>query len=91
MRRKTCVDCHTKFGSDNRDSCYYYLQCLLRSIVGDQAFERAQLLVELSGNERQFKKRDDCGVLGYLMQDVLGKKFEKLAEKTTALQTTMLD
>lgn len=53
--------------------------------MGDQAFERAQLLVELSGNERQFNKRDDCGVLGYLMKDVLGKKFDELVDKTKAL------
>ena len=43
---RQCQDCSATFSASDVHSCVYYLQRLLRTIVGDTAFERAQANVD---------------------------------------------
>ena len=38
---KRCSDCNAVYSSTDVHSCVYYLQRLIRTIVGDRAFDRA--------------------------------------------------
>ena len=64
---KECQECSATFPATDVHSCVNYLQRLMRTIVGDTAFERAQNVLESSNGKHSIKPFVELGTLEELM------------------------
>ena len=70
--QKQCQECSATFSSSDVHSCVNYLQKLLKVIVGETAFSKAQIAVdttEQSISPQKHKLGYELGTLEELMQD----------------------
>ena len=80
---KECQECGAMFNSTDVHSCVNYLQRLIRTIVGDTAFERAQHVIETNNGKDIIQPSVNLGTLEELMQDSFTSfttKFERKFE-----------
>ena len=66
---KQCPECMSVFHYSESHSCVYYLQRLIRTIVGDTAYERAHHILDSNINLNSKDAQIELGTMEELMQD----------------------
>jgi len=66
---KQCAECTATFSSSDVHSCVNYLQKLMRTVVGDTAFKRAQVNLDSSLRQDSKEIAVELGTIEELLQD----------------------
>ena len=84
---KQCDECGATFSTSSDDhSCVYYLQRLLRTVVGDTAFQRAQHNLDSNINLKSKDVVIELGTMEEIIQDIYGGMTVKIERKFHLLE-----
>jgi hypothetical protein len=84
---KQCQECQAVYHCAEHHSCIYYLQRLIRTIVGDTAYDRAQHNLESNININQKDVVIELGTMEELQQDYQKSFTNKLERQFESLKT----